>query len=93
MELSALYPQWALRFADLIAKQAWTTVLPLDEKTAAEGFAFAHSLGRPSYSWIGQPWRAIARTLGPMTAYRLFRMYAHPSLVAVRGRLKRLAAH
>jgi glycosyltransferase involved in cell wall biosynthesis len=89
MELSALYPQWALRFSDLIAKQAWT-VVPFNKKVAAEGFTFAHSLGNPSYSWIGQPWRAIARTLGPMTAYRLFRIYAHPSLVAARGRLKRL---
>jgi glycosyltransferase involved in cell wall biosynthesis len=88
MRLSALYPQWASRFADLIAKQAWTVVLPLDEKVAAEGFAFVRRLGRPTYSWIGQPWRAIARTLGPMTAYRLFRIYAHPSLVAARGRLK-----
>jgi glycosyltransferase involved in cell wall biosynthesis len=91
MELSTLYPQWSSRFADRIANQAWA-LIPIDRKASAEGFAFAYRLGRPTYSWMGQPWRAIAHTLGPITAYRLFRIYAQPSLVAARGRLKRLAA-
>ncbi|XWX02924.1 glycosyltransferase family 2 protein [Aggregatilineales bacterium SYSU G02658] len=55
---------------------------------AKEGFTFAHRVGRPTYEHLGQPWRALARTFGGLTAEQTFALYTQPTLVAVRRRLK-----
>lgn len=76
---------------DMIAAQAGRMYKRGLTAEAREGFHFVQRVGQPSYAHLGQPWRSIARTLGPMTAHRLFALYAHPALVRWRARLKGVA--
>jgi hypothetical protein len=88
IKLAPLYPHLGNELAQRIAaasSRLYTIGMHLD---AAAGFAAARRIGRPSYAHLGQPWRTIARTLGPITAHRLFALYAHPALVKARARLR-----
>ncbi|XWX02925.1 glycosyltransferase family 2 protein [Aggregatilineales bacterium SYSU G02658] len=89
--LAPKYPHLADAVAQRIAELSGRLYTIGMKPDAAAGFAAALKLGRPTYEHFGQPWRTIARTLGPMTAHRLFDLYAHPSLVKLRAGLKRLA--
>ncbi|MFQ3647877.1 MAG: glycosyltransferase family 2 protein [Anaerolineae bacterium] len=90
IKLAPLYPHLGNELAQRIAAESARLYNIGMWEDAVVGFAAARRIGRPSYAHLGQPWRSIARTLGPMTAHRLFNLYAHPSLVTLRGRVKRL---
>jgi hypothetical protein len=88
IKLAPLYPHLGNELAQLIAKWSSGLFNVGMREDAARGFAAARRVGQPTYAHFGQPWRTIARTLGPMTAHRLFTLYTHPALVKLRARLK-----